>query len=187
MHLIVGLGNPDPQYQSTRHNIGASFLDLLAKKITAEFVEDKKLLGLVATGKLGKVAVTLLKPTTYVNKSGEAVKAAKLKLKVKNDQVLILHDDLDVPFGKVKYAPASGAGGHKGIRSIQLQLKTEAIPRIKIGVANSKLKLARSQRSDEKRIALIGDFVLGKFTPAEKEKLRAIWKEVLVRLEQNIK
>ncbi|KKU97517.1 MAG: Peptidyl-tRNA hydrolase, partial [Parcubacteria group bacterium GW2011_GWB1_48_6] len=103
-------------------------MDLLAKKITAEFVEDKKLLGLVATGKLGKVAVTLLKPTTYVNKSGEAVKAAKLKLKVKNDQVLILHDDLDVPFGKVKYAPASGAGGHKGIRSIQLQLKSEAIP-----------------------------------------------------------
>jgi len=182
-YLIIGIGNPDPQYSATRHNIGFSFLDWLAKQLKADdFAIDNKLQAAYSEGKLEKAKVILLKPQTYVNQSGLAAKKAKLKFKIPTSNIVIIHDDLDVPFGKTKLSPSSGAGGHKGVASIFAQLKTEKINRIKIGTANSKLKVARAERSNQKRIAMIGDFVLGKFTPNEQLKLKPIFKAILGKL-----
>lgn len=188
MYLIVGLGNPDPQYQETRHNVGFKFLDFLAKKTEAGgFVLEKKLESEVASGKWGSQKVVLAKPQTFVNQSGEAVKKLKNFYKLKTGEIIIIHDDLDVPFGYTKLTPASGSGGHKGVKSIISALKTEEITRLKIGTANRQLKAARQQRSDEKRKEVIGHLVLGKFSPSEKEELKNIFKEGLAKLEQLIK
>jgi len=184
-YLIVGLGNPDKEYSETRHNSGFLFLDYLAKEIKAsDFAPEKKLLAEIATGVFDDQKVILAKPQTFVNKSGEAVKKIKTYHKISTDHILVIHDDLDIPFGYTKLSPGSGAGGHKGIKSIIGQLKTENIHRLKIGLANSKLKLARGQKSDEKRKAMIADFVLSKFTPVEKANLKEIFKEGLEKIKQ---
>ena len=184
IYLIVGLGNPDQEYRETRHNSGFMFLDFLAKEIkSAGFTPEKKLLSEVAAGIFDGQKVILVKPQTFVNKSGEAVKKIKNSYKAPTDHILIVHDDLDVPFGSTKLSPSSGAGGHKGIKSILGQLKTENIYRLKIGLANSKLKLARGQKSDEKRKTMIADFVLSKFTPSEKTRLKEIFKEGLKKIQ----
>lgn len=177
-YLIVGLGNPDKTYTETRHNSGFLFLDFLAREIKAsEFKLEKKMLAEIAEGKLKGQKVLLAKPQTYVNQSGEAVKKIKNYFKIPLENILIIHDDLDVPFGSTKLSPGSGAGGHKGIKSILGQLKTENIHRLKIGLANSKLKTARGQKSDEKRKTMVANFVLSKFTPSEKAELKTIFKE----------
>lgn len=186
-YLIIGLGNPNKGYQDTRHNAGFLFLDFLAKEVEAAgFQAEKKLLAETTAGKLNGQKVIMAKPQTFVNKSGEAVKKLKTHYKVSTENLIVVHDDLDVPFGHTKLSPGSGAGGHKGIQSIIGQLKTEKITRLKIGLANSKLKNARGQNSDEKRKALIADFVLSKFTPAEKTKLKEIFKEGLEKISQMI-
>lgn len=177
-YLIVGLGNPEKEYFETRHNSGFLFLDFLAKELEAsDFQLEKKLLSEVAAGKLNDQKVILAKPQTFVNKSGEAVKKIKTYYQIPLENILVVHDDLDVPFGLTKLSPGSGAGGHKGVKSIIGQLKTENIRRLKIGLANSKLKNARRQKSDEKRKAMVTDFVLSKFTPSEKTELKKIFKE----------
>ncbi|MDO8494957.1 MAG: aminoacyl-tRNA hydrolase [bacterium] len=185
MYLIIGLGNPDKQYEGTRHNVGFKFLDALAKEMKAsEFVLEKKLEAEIASGKFNDQKVILAKPQTYVNNSGVAVKKIKTFYKLKNENIIIIHDDLDVPFGSTKLTPESGPGGHKGVASIINHLKTEKIYRLKIGIGNSKLKLARSQSSDEKRKELIGNLVLSSFTSTEKEDLKKIIKEGLAKLTQ---
>lgn len=184
MYLIVGLGNPGKEYQETRHNVGFQFLDFLIKEMGAsDFQPEKKLMVETADGKLNGQKVILAKPQTYVNKSGEAVKKIKTYYKIRLENIIVIHDDLDVPFGSTKLTPGSGPGGHKGIKSIIGQLKTEKIPRLKIGLANSKLKLARGQKSDQKRKEMVTDFVLSKFTPAEKNKLKEVFKEGLKKIE----
>ena len=185
MYLIIGLGNPDKEYSETRHNSGFLFLDFLAKEIkSSDFQPEKKLMAEIATGKLNDEKVILAKPQTFVNKSGEAVKKIKTHYKIPLENIIIIHDDLDVPFGSTKLTPGSGPGGHKGIKSIIGQLKTEKISRLKIGLANSKLKLARGQKSDQKRKEMISGFVLSKFTPSEKIKLKEVFKEGMRKIEQ---
>ena len=186
-YLIVGLGNPDKEYNETRHNVGFMFLDALAKQMKAsDFVLEKKLLAEIATGKVNGQKVILAKPQTYVNKSGEAVKKIVQNSKFKIQNLVIIHDDLDVPFEHTKLTPGSGSGGHKGVQSILSRLKTENIKRLKIGIANNKLKLARSQKSDKKRLEMISGLVLSKFTPSEREKLKKIFKEAIAKIEQMI-
>lgn len=185
--LIVGLGNPDEQYKETRHNVGFKFLDALAKEIKAgDFELEKKIEAMVALGKFNGQKVILAKPQTYVNNSGLAVKKIKAFYKLKNEQIIIIHDDLDVPFGTTKLTPESGAGGHRGVKSILDQLKTKKIYRLKIGISNSKLKLARGQSSDQKRKEMIVNLVLSAFTPSEKEQLKKIIKEGLEKIAQII-
>lgn len=185
MYLIVGLGNPDEQYQETRHNIGFNFIDALAEEAkTGSFELEKKLEAKIASGKFNNQKVILAKPQTYVNNSGIAVKKLKNFYKLKNEQIIIIHDDLDVPFGSTKLTPESGAGGHRGVQSVLDHLKTEKIYRLKIGLGNSKLKLARGQRSDKKRKEMIGNLVLSNFTPREKEQLKKIIKEGVTKVSQ---
>ncbi len=184
-YLLIGLGNPEKAYFETRHNVGFLFLDFLATSLQAsKFNLEKKLLAETAIGHFNSQKIILAKPQTFVNKSGEAVKKLVGNWKLKMENLIIVHDDLDVPFGSTKLSPGSGAGGHKGVKSILGQLKTENIHRLKIGLANSKLKLARSQKSDEKRKAMVADFVLSKFTPSEKAELKEIFKEARTKIEQ---
>jgi peptidyl-tRNA hydrolase, PTH1 family len=184
MKLIVGIGNPDPEYAHTRHNVGWMFLDWLSKKYKAgKFEENKKVLGHVAKIDIEDAKGWLLKPTTYVNKSGQAVAKAKSWAKAKPEDIVIVHDDLDIPFGMCKLSFDKNSGGHKGVESIMTALKTKKFHRIRIGTGVRALDKAREQ-SDKKRDEFVRDFVLHTFTPAQHEELKDIFKACEVRLVQ---
>jgi PTH1 family peptidyl-tRNA hydrolase len=183
-YIIVGLGNPDEEYQNTRHNLGFMMLDFIAKKNDFDdFEEDKKINALISKGKIEKNQVLLVKPLSYVNKSGDVVGKIKKVLKAKPAQFLVIHDDLDIDFGNTKLTFNKSAGGHRGVDSIIKSLKTEEFYRLKIGTASSKLRKAR-QQSDKKRDELVRDFVLSKFSPKEHDDLRDLFKEGYTKILQ---
>lgn len=183
MKLIIGLGNPDPEYQETRHNVGFMVVDKIAAD--AEFEFDKKINAEIAKGRFDDKPVILVKSHTYVNKTGEAVKKLKNKLKIKPADIVVVHDDLDIEFGSFKVSFEKNSGGHKGVQNIIDNLKTNKFWRVRIGTANRKVKTARDQSVKEKK-ELIKDFVLAKFSPAEKDELKKIIKGALERLQQTI-
>jgi PTH1 family peptidyl-tRNA hydrolase len=184
MKLIVGLGNPDPEYAKTRHNVGWLFLDWLLKKYKGEpFEDNKKLNARVSRVDIEGAKTWLLKPLTYVNKSGDAVRKAKPWAKAKSEDVIVVQDDLDIPFGMCKLSFDKNSGGHKGVENIMTALKTKKFHRIRIGTAVRALDKAR-QQSDKKRDEFVRDFVLHGFSPAQEEELKDIFKACLLRLEQ---
>lgn len=187
MKLIVGIGNPDAEFLLTRHNVGWQFLDWLQKKYKGgSFEENKKVLGMAATIDIEGERGWLLKPTTYVNKSGDSVRKAKPWAKAKNTDIIVVHDDLDIPFGMCKFSFEKNSGGHRGVQSVIDSLKTTKFYRIRIGTGVRALDKARDE-SDKKRDEFVKDFVLKKFTPAQHEELKAIFKECEVRLFQALK
>src|SRR3990167_3865360 len=134
--LIVGLGNPDQEYQNTRHNVGFMFLDYLTKKIDAnDFAEDKKSNALVSKSKIEKTLTILAKPLCYVNKSGEVVSKLAKFYKVKPADIIVVQDDLDIEFASFKNSFEKNSGGHKGIESIIKALKTNKFYRLRIGTS----------------------------------------------------
>ncbi len=182
--LIVGLGNPDEQYQNTRHNVGFMFLDYLAKKIDAnDFAEDKKHNALVSKSKVKKTPVVLVKPLCYVNKSGEVVSKLIKNYKLKIENLVVVHDDLDIEFGSFKNSFEKNSGGHKGVESIIKALKTNKFYRLRIGTSVRALLKAREQ-SDKKRDAFVMDFVLAKFSPKEQDIIKKMFPEIYERLLQ---
>ncbi len=194
MKLIIGIGNPEEEYQGTRHNIGFMFLDYLAKKIDANlpagrqaiFTEDKKLNALVSKSKIDKTPVILAKPLCYVNKSGEVVSKLVKNLKLKTKNLIVIQDDLDIEFGSFKNSFEKNSGGHKGIESIIKSLKTNKFYRLRIGTAVRALQKAREQ-SDKKRDAFVMEFVLAKFSPKDKETIKKMFPEIYDRLLQLLK
>ena len=131
--MLIGLGNPGPKYARTRHNAGFMAIDRLGEMLGITF--DREMLGaFVARGEAGGRQVVLAKPQTYMNLSGGPVAALARKFAVKPDGVTILHDDIDVPLGKVKDKTGGGAGGHNGVSSVAQQLGTPDFRRIRIGV-----------------------------------------------------
>jgi len=133
MYLIVGLGNPGRQYAETRHNVGFMLLDYLARESKVSFTESRWK-ALIAKTLIWNESVVLLKPETFMNASGTAIAAVANYYKVSNDNIIVIHDDLDMPLGRVKIVSGGGAGGHKGIRSSIEYLGTNNFPRIKIGI-----------------------------------------------------
>ncbi|HXK36510.1 MAG TPA: aminoacyl-tRNA hydrolase [Candidatus Paceibacterota bacterium] len=187
MKLIIGIGNPDPQYKETRHNVGWQFLDWLRKKFDASPFEDNpKIFGEVAKIDVEGMKGWLLKPHTYVNESGKAVAKAKSWAKAKNDDIVVVQDDLDIPFGNCKLSYGKHSGGHKGIESVIKALKTTKFHRIRIGTGVRALDKAR-QQSDTKRDAFVKEYVLKTFTPSERDELRGIFKACHLRLLQALK
>ncbi len=175
--LIIGIGNPDPEYQDTRHNVGFSMIDYVARKNDCDSFElNKKLDSLVSKGKVGKSSVVLAKPQTYVNKVGQAALKLKNFYKIKPENIVVIQDDLDIPFGNTKVSFDKNSGGHKGIESIMRALKTKRFYRLRIGLAKPALAKAR-QQSDKKRDEFVVKMVLSKFTPSEQEELKNIFKE----------
>jgi len=190
--LIIGIGNPDlpagrqaNEYQNTRHNVGFMLVDQIANPSTklrtgkndfGDFKLDKYSNSLISKGKIDGSTVILTKPQTYVNKSGEAVKKLTVNYKLKTENLLVIQDDLDVPFGNTKISFDKNSGGHKGIESIMKALKTKKFYRLRIGLATTGLKKARLQ-SDKKRDEYVVKMVLSKFTPSEQEQIKSIFKE----------
>ena len=177
MKLVIGLGNPGEEYAGTRHNVGWAVLDKLAREMGAEFKLEKKMNSEVAKGKLDSKPIVLAKPQTFVNKSGETAKKLKTFAKAKPEDIVVVHDDLDIEFGNFKLSFGKNSGGHRGVESIIKTLKTKNFWRLKIGTANKKLAAAR-------RSGKVADFVLAKFTPAEQAELKQLVKQAIECLTQ---
>lgn len=187
MKLIVGIGNPDKEYLETRHNVGWVFLDWLNRRHKGDaFETNKKLNGDVAKVDIDGIKSWLLKPHTYVNESGKAVAPAKKWAKAKNEDIIVVQDDLDVPFGSCKLSFEKNSGGHRGVESIIKSLKTKKFFRIKIGLATPGLKKAR-KGSAGSRDEWVKGYVLKKFSASETEKLKIVFKDCEVRLMQALK
>lgn len=186
MKLIVGLGNTGEEYEDTRHNMGFAAVDKIAKESEAEFDFDEKINAEIAKGRFNDKPVILAKPHTFVNKSGEAVKKLKTKYKLKNENIVVIHDDLDIEFGNFKMSLGRDSGGHRGVQSVIDHLKTNKFWRLRIGTANRKLSTLRHQKVLKDKKEAVGGFVLSKFTSAEQTKLKLVIKEALKRLENAI-
>lgn len=132
MKVIVGLGNPGPQYTETRHNIGFLLVDLLAESYELAFYP--KYQGLYAEGNVEGERLLLLKPQTFMNLSGRSVIEIVHFYKVLGEDLLIVHDDMDLPLGKIRLRDQGSAGGHNGIKSILAELGSEKFWRLKLGV-----------------------------------------------------
>ncbi len=137
MKLIAGLGNPGRDYEKTRHNSGFMAMDLLADRCGVS-VSTKKFNALVQSVNINGQSVLLMKPLTYMNESGSAVSQAVSYYRIDPEDILILHDDMDLPTGSVRIRKSGSAGGQKGMKSIMQSLGTNNIARIRIGVGHSK-------------------------------------------------
>lgn len=139
MHLIIGLGNPGTQYETTRHNVGFMAIDKIADFFSFEnFKTDKKLKAEITKGNIGEKETILVKPQTFMNNSGQAVTACKNFFKVPDKNILVIHDDIDIELGKIKTAQSGGSAGHNGIKSIIELLGTKDFQRIRIGIDSRK-------------------------------------------------
>ncbi|NLD26349.1 MAG: aminoacyl-tRNA hydrolase [Acholeplasmataceae bacterium] len=136
MKLIVGLGNPGRKYQDTRHNVGFMFVDELAKNLKLKFTQNKALKSAVASFVWGEEKIIVIKPQTYMNLSGEAVRLVADYYRINHDDILVIYDDLDLPEGKIRIRRSGSSGGHKGMASIINLLGREDIKRIRIGIGD---------------------------------------------------
>ena len=131
--LIVGLGNPGPDYRQNRHNVGFMVVDALAKALDIQ-LQRVELRALVGKGLLDGERVILAKPQTYMNSSGQSVAPLARFYKIPLEQSLVVHDDLDLPFGSLRLRPLGGTGGQKGMESIVDKLGTRDFPRLRMGI-----------------------------------------------------
>ena len=154
--LLVCLGNPGKEYANTRHNIGFLAADALEKRTGVKF-NKLKYRALTGEVTLGGQRVLVVKPQTYMNLSGEAVKLAGGFYKISPEHILVLYDDVSLPLGKLRIRASGSAGGHNGIKNIIAHLGTDAFPRIKVGVG-------APQREDG-----LVDWVIGSFTASERK------------------
>src|SRR5512137_1292987 len=153
--LVAGLGNPGADYSGTRHNVGFAAVERLAADGSARFSDG----GGDAHAALIRVAgtpVVLLKPQTFMNRSGAAVAAWLARLALPAARLVVVHDDLDLPLGRLRVVAAGGAGGHRGVRSIQETLGTTEFPRVRVGIGRPEAGQAAADR------------VLTDFTPEER-------------------
>lgn len=136
IQLIVGLGNPGAEYEKTRHNAGAWFVEAIAKHYHAKFKLDSKFMGQVAKTQGDDMTCYLLLPTTFMNCSGNAVRAVSQFYRIPSESILIVHDDLDLPPGTIRLKEGGGDGGHNGLKSIAQQLGTKDFLRLRIGIGH---------------------------------------------------
>lgn len=151
-YLIVGLGNIGSEYQGTRHNIGFRLIDAFAKKQGAEWMDKRY--GFVSKTRVKNAELTLLKPSTYMNLSGQAVRYWAQQEKIPVENILILVDDLSLPVGKIRMRGNGGAGGHNGLKNIESCMMTQNYARIKFGIGNdfphgTQIDFVLGQFSDE--------------------------------------
>ena len=155
--LIVGLGNPGGQYDNTRHNAGFAVVDELARR-GGFAIQRVKFKALTETALIGGESTLVMKPTTYMNLSGEAVGEAARFYKLDPDHVLVVSDDVDLPLGKLRIRTGGSAGGHNGLKSIIQHLGSDQFPRLKVGVGGK-------PHPDYD----LADWVLGKLTGEDKK------------------
>ena len=165
--LIVGLGNPGPSYAVTRHNMGHSALLALAKAQGWTFKKSDKLKGRIANGMIHGVKVYLLMPSTYMNNSGLAVKKCVDYFKIPLENLLVIADDVNIPFGKLRLREKGGDGGHNGLKSVEAHLQTPTYFRLRMGIGDTFMENME-------------DFVLSDFSEEEIEALPHIFRETIV-------
>ncbi len=175
MKLLVGLGNPGPKYELTRHNAGFLVLDLIAERFGINW-QGSKFDGVWGKGDIYGEPCILLKPQTFMNRSGRAVAAALRFFKLGPDDLIVLYDDIDMESGKVKAREGGGTGGHNGIKSIVADSGQTDFHRIKIGVGRPK--------RDEASAPSVSDWVLHPMTDSE---LLGLQNEVLKDVELRLK
>ena len=136
MKLVVGLGNPGPEYADTRHNVGFQVVERLARRHGIGLRRERRLSGLCGQGRVRGVPVALLEPQTWMNLSGRSVVAAVDALPVGDltSDLVVVYDDLDLPFGRLRVRPGGGAGGHRGLADIQERLGRSDFPRVRFGI-----------------------------------------------------
>ncbi len=171
-YIIAGLGNPGDEYQNTRHNVGRAVVKRLGDELGVAWKLDKLHKALEAKGKIGKESVLLSLPETFMNNSGKAI-APLFKSAKAAEKLVIVHDDIDLPFGTMKIVFNRGDGGHNGVASIIKSLKTQAFVRIRIGVAPITPGGKTKKPSGEEAVI---KFILGKFTPVQDKDLKKILK-----------
>ncbi len=165
-HLVVGLGNPGPEYTETRHNAGFSALDHIAAEAGVT-VDRARFHALTAEATLGERRVLLMKPQTFMNNSGEAVRAAADFYKIEPQRIVVLFDDINFEPGRIRIRRNGSAGGHRGIESIIAHLDSTDFPRIRIGVG--------AKPHPDYPLA---DWVLGRFSKAELDAVRARYADI---------
>lgn len=136
IRLIVGLGNVGSEYERTRHNAGFWFVDALAAKLGVFFHEEKKFQGSVARCRIAGQEVWLLKPSTYMNRSGDAVSPMAQYYKITPEEVLVVHDELDLPPGCMRFKKGGGNAGHNGLKDITAKLGTPDFWRLRLGTGH---------------------------------------------------
>ena len=156
--VIVGLGNPGPKYAGTRHNAGFLCVDRLAERAGIA-LNDRRKTALLGEGRIEGKRVVLVKPRTFMNVSGEAVRYAMDRYRVRAESVLIVLDDLDLPLGRVRMRASGGSGGHNGLSSINAALGTQDYARLRIGIGRPQGETV--------------GYVLGAFTPEEAQEAEA--------------
>ena len=174
MLLILGLGNPGPRYELTRHNAGFLVLDNLADKYKIKLTQHKYR-SLYGKGEIEGLPVILAKPMTYMNESGKAIKALLSAFNLSPEQILVTHDDIDLPLGKIKTKLKGGDGGQLGIRSTIETLQTREFYRVRIGVDRPE------DRED------IVDYVLSPFTEEESGLLNNVINKAVQTIEAALK
>jgi PTH1 family peptidyl-tRNA hydrolase len=173
--LVVGLGNPGPRYATTRHNLGYVVADLLADRMGARFKLHKKSGTDVATGRLAGHPVVLGKPRSYMNESGRQVAALVKFYSAPPGDLILIHDELDLEFGRVRLKLGGGEAGHNGVRSVSTALGTKDYLRVRIGIGRP------PGRKDP------AAFVLENFTPAERKEVPVICEQAADATELLIK
>ena len=156
--LIAGLGNPGPEYAGNRHNCGFMVADLIAARMGAAFKRDRSRAS-VATGRLAGYPVTLAKPRTYMNLSGGPVASLRSFYKIPPERIVVIHDELDIPFTAIRLKQDGGDNGHNGLRSVSAALGTRDYLRVRVGIGRPPGRMDPA------------DFVLHDFSSAERKLL----------------
>jgi len=165
--MVVGLGNPGPDYANTRHNAGALFVEALARETGQSLRPEKKYHGHYARIQMQGLDLHLLNPATYMNRSGLSIKALADFFKIQPQQILVAHDDLDLPPGTAKLKKGGGHGGHNGLRDTIAHLGTNDFQRLRIGIGHP---------GDSRQVT---GYVLGRLGKRETEELNALIDEII--------
>ncbi|MBN2144166.1 MAG: aminoacyl-tRNA hydrolase [Candidatus Aureabacteria bacterium] len=166
--LIAGLGNPGTLYSQTRHNIGYLVVDCLAEKLGTAFQKKNSLENWIAAGKTENTEpIILIKPATFMNESGRSVQKALSFYQLRDENLCVVMDDLDLPFGTLRIRLKGSHGGHNGLKSIENNLGNNRWTRIRMGIGNAHSRVLKSVKSRSG----IRDFVLSAFLEEEKQKL----------------
>jgi len=164
LYIIAGLGNPGPEYQCTRHNVGFMVVDRLCGRWAIPLRAEEKFRAEIGRGEIFGNEVMLLKPWTYMNQSGIAIRAAVDYFKVPYERFIVVLDDVDLPLGRVRMRPEGNSGGHRGLESVIVHLGTNKFPRLRIGIGRDSAGRGTA------------DYVLSRFTWAEWEIMdRILW------------
>ncbi|GAB4381336.1 MAG: aminoacyl-tRNA hydrolase [Elainellaceae cyanobacterium] len=179
--LIVGLGNPGAKYEQTRHNIGFAAIDALARHWQVSLSENRKFQGIFGEGVVRhRDKIRLLKPQTYMNRSGQSIRAVLDWYKIPPEAVLVIYDDMDLPAGKLRLRQSGSAGGHNGMKSTIAHLGSQDFPRLRIGIGSPKDQAIASGNGE------VVSHVLGRFSASEAKIMDEVLQWVIEAVEMSL-